>query len=110
MVSISNGNRITDEQIKSMELAGFKRWTKGEYDRLYINADRLGLDVDYYKTGNICYATWKGEKISNTRAGEMLYSTKVFVDATNGEVVASGTWRDKLGEAARELAEKALAE
>ena len=108
MANISNGNKITDEQIKSLEGAGFKRWTKGGFDRLYINADKIGLDVDYYKTGNICYATWKGEKISNARAGEMIYRTKVFIDVTTGEIVASGIWQDKLSEAAYEHAEKAI--
>lgn len=51
--------------IKKFEDAGFKRWTKGGYDRLYIDATACGLEYDTYKSGNISSATFNGEAISN---------------------------------------------
>lgn len=80
---------MTAEMIQMHENAGFKRWTKGSFDRLYIDAATLGLCVDMYKTGNISSATFKGKKISNSLAKEILAS-KVFVDVTSGKLNTSG--------------------
>ena len=76
---------MTEEIIKRLEDLGFKRWEKNGLDRLYINAKDIGLECDYYKTGNVHYATFRGEHISNTRAREMLCS-KTFVDVKTGKV------------------------
>lgn len=75
---------MTNEMIAKYEGMGFKRWTKGDMDRLYINAKELGLECEYYKTGNVSYAEFKGEKISNSRATEML-AAKTYIDIKTGK-------------------------
>jgi hypothetical protein len=74
---------VTDEIIAKLESAGFARWTKGRFDRLYINAESYGVEFDYYKTGNIrsCYAF--GERVSNSE-GYRFGSTKVYIDLADG--------------------------
>jgi len=79
--------KLNDTQIKALEEKGFKRWTKGTMDRLYINAETLGLEVDRYKTGNVSSAYYRGERISNTRGSAMLY-TKTYIDITTGKLVS----------------------
>ena len=74
-----------DAMIQKLEEAGFKRWTKGAHDRLYINATSLGLEYETYKSGSIRSATFNGEEISNSRAGRML-AMKMYIDVTTGEL------------------------
>ena len=74
-----------DAMIQKLEEAGFKRWTKGTYDRLYINATSLGLEYETYKSGSIRSATFNGEEISNSRASRML-AMKMYIDVTTGEL------------------------
>lgn len=76
---------MTQERIEELERKGFKRWTKGNIDRLYINAAQLGLDCTFYKTGNISGATFHGASISNAEAGRMK-AAKTFVDIKTGKV------------------------
>ena len=76
---------LTDEKIKELEAKGFKRWSKAGKDRLYINASVLGLVCEYYKTGNIKDAYFKGESISNSEARRMK-EAKTFVDIVTGKV------------------------
>ena len=76
---------INAETIAKLEAAGFKRWTKNGMDRLYVNTTTLGLEVDYYKTGNVSRATWQGELISNAD-GRRLLSSKVWIDVKTGEL------------------------
>ena len=69
--------------IDALEKKGFRRWTKGDMDRLYFNIERSGhMDVDYYKTGNISHAAIDGEEISHRFAGQIL-SVKCFIDLKN---------------------------
>ena len=75
----------SDAMIQKLEEAGFKRWTKGTHDRLYINATSLGLKYETYKSGSIRSATFNGEEISNSRAGRML-AMKMYIDVTTGEL------------------------
>ena len=70
---------MTESMIQKLEEKGFKRWQKGNFDRLYINAKSLGLECDYYKTGNVSSAWLNGEKISNCQAKKMLCS-KTYID------------------------------
>ena len=74
-----------DAMIQKLEEAGFKRWTKDTYDRLYINATSLGLEYETYKSGSIRSATFNGEEISNSRAGRML-AMKMYIDVATGEL------------------------
>lgn len=85
--------------IEALEAKGFKRWQKAGYDRMYINATTLGLDLDYYKSGNVCYAEWKGEKISNSW-GRSLKVAKTYLDLKTGKVHST---ESILKEAAEEL-------
>ena len=76
---------MTAELITKLEQNGFNRWTKGNLDRLYINAAQLGLVCTYYKTGNISSATFRGESISNCKARKMKAS-KTFIDLKSDTV------------------------
>lgn len=92
---------MTDARIQKLEQIGFKRWTKGNMDRLYINAEQLGLDCAYYKTGNISGADFKGERISNSEAYRMK-AAKTYIDIKTGVLHSTHTI---LKEAAEQLAE-----
>ena len=93
---------MTEERIKELEEKGFKRWTKGNLDRLYINASQLGLVCEYYKTGNISDAEFDGVQISNSRAYKMK-GAKTYVDIKTGTVHSTDEW---LKEKAEELLEE----
>lgn len=83
---------------------GGSRWTKGDHDRVYLNnwAELAGLEADYYKSGNICFATYQGEGISNSEARRILGSLdKVWFDTATGKLhcrfgYASSTDRDQV--------------
>lgn len=94
---------MTDTMIAKLEEFGFKRWQKGNYDRLYINASDLGLVCEHYKTGNIHYAEFKGEHISNSRARAMEYA-KTYIEVKTGKLYSD---HDLLKETAQELIEQA---
>ncbi|MGO1442601.1 MAG: hypothetical protein ACTHWD_00210 [Lactobacillus delbrueckii] len=69
--------------IEALEKKGFRRWTKGDMDRLYFNIEKSGhMEVDHYKTGNISYAAIDGEEVSHRFAGQIL-SVKCFIDLKN---------------------------
>jgi len=91
---------LTEERINELTEKGFKRWTKGNIDRLYINASQLGLDCAHYKTGNISSATFQGEGISNSHARRM-YAAKTYIDIKTGRVTSDD---DTLKRAAERLA------
>jgi hypothetical protein len=85
---------LNEKMIMKLEDAGFKRWTKGDYDRLYIDATACGLECDTYKSGNISSATFNGESISNARAGRMK-AMKMYVDIATGEFHAEHAYGAK---------------
>lgn len=69
----------TAEQIEAI---GGRRWSKSDGTlRVYINtevwAPMVGLEIDYYKSGNIQHAALNGEKISNSKAYK-LTAIKVY--------------------------------
>lgn len=97
---------LTDSQITKLEKNGFNRWTKGDYDRLYINATQLGLKCTYYKTGSIDLAYFNDELISNAE-GYRLKGAKTYVDVATGEVCST---RDDLKDAAEALVKSLLAD
>lgn len=77
--------------IETMTAIGGNRWTKAGHDRVYLNdwATLAGLDIERYKSGNICSATWQGETISNSQAYKLLGSIdKVWFDAADGKLHA----------------------
>lgn len=96
---------MTEENIKELERLGFKRWTKGNMDRMYVNASTLGLECEYYKTGNISSATFCGERVSNCQARSMK-AAKTYVDVSNGSIHSDNdTLKDKVVEIMEGLSE-----
>lgn len=101
---------MKQQLIEALEKKGFNRWTKGTMDRLYINPTRLGLELGYYKTGNVSDAYLNGERISNTSGREMKAS-KCYIDIATGECVSNydvfiEAMQALLAEAEAELAEE----
>lgn len=90
---------MTENMINKLVAMGCNRWTKGNHDRLYINADLLGVECDFYKSGNISSAWFRGEKISNAQALRYL-GGKTYIEVATGEVHSD---YDALADAAREL-------
>lgn len=86
-MTITTNTRITDKQIEALQNIGFRRWTKYGKDRLYANAEAIGLELDYYNTGNISNAIMNGEQISNCQARKIL--SKIdggYIDVATGKV------------------------
>lgn len=93
---------MNEKMIEKLTTKGFTRWTKGKYDRMYINAKDLGLVCEYYKTGNIHTAEFQGYYISNSEAYRMK-AAKTYIDVATEEV--SSTNSDLEAAAAAILAE-----
>lgn len=89
-----------EAMIKRLETLGFRRWTKYGKDRMYIDPEYLGFECDTYKTGNISWAAFKGERISNNHAKDYRYA-KTYLDLDSMKMHSD---RDDLREAAEELA------
>lgn len=85
--------------IAKLEEKGFKRWTKGNLDRMYVNASQLGLVCSYYKSGNISDAEFCGKPISNCEARRMK-AAKTFIDVYAGDAHSDNR---TLAQAAEEL-------
>lgn len=86
-MTITTDTRITDEQIEALQGMGFRRWTKYGKDRLYANAEAIGLELDYYKTGNISDAMLNGEQISNCKARKILSAIDGgYIDILTGKI------------------------
>lgn len=79
------------ERIEELESKGFKRWQKGTMDRMYINASSLGLECDYYKTGNIRSASFNGHDVSNSE-GYRIKAAKTYIDLVKGELVSDNDY------------------
>ena len=91
---------MTENRINELVEKGFNRWTKGNFDRLYINASTLGLECEYYKTGNINHAYFNGEHISNCEAYRMK-AAKTYIDIKTEKLYSDNL---NLKRAAAELA------
>lgn len=108
---------LTTKQIAGLEAKGFKRWTKGDMDRLYVDMDALGLNLSRYKSGNVSRAEWCGEKVSNAEGGR-INDSKVYVDVATGELVVQDrskiAWEyfdaPSIEDKARELYDEVMAE
>lgn len=76
--------------VAKLEEMGANRWTKYGKDRLYFggSCEAFGLVTESYKNGAISYAEFKGEKISNKKAGEMGYSfSNIYLDLVEMQLV-----------------------
>lgn len=71
-----------------------KAWeTSDGQVRVYLNGwkDVCGVEMDYYKTGNLRWATYKGESVSNGWGTRNLMYTKVWIDQ-GGRIHVDGTY------------------
>lgn len=82
---------LNERNIRAYEAKGAHRWTKGNHDRLYIDAKLLGLECECYNTGNIKSATWCGERISNSDA-RRIKGSSVYIDVNTGELHVDTTF------------------
>ena len=90
---------MTDTMITKLEAKGGKRWIKGNMDRMYFNATAIGLELEYYKTGNIRDASFRGTGLSNSMGGRYK-AAKTYIDLATGDVHSDF---DCLADAVREL-------
>ena len=97
---------IREDEIEAFLKRGFRRYNPDNIDRLYINSRNLGLDCAFYDTGNIKYAEFNGQQISNGRAKEMR-SAKTYVDVKTGRVFGDRKFPE-LKRACEELVEEIL--
>lgn len=94
------------ERIDELVALGFNRWQKGSMDRLYINANMLGLVVTYRRTGTISAAWFNGDEISNSEAYRMK-GAKTFIDVKTGLLYGDN---EQLCKAAAKLARVEMAD
>lgn len=88
--------KMTENMIKKLEAKGFKRWTKGEHDRLYANVEDFGLELHHYNSGNISGATLNGEKISNSYGAEIKRNTSIYINVNDGELYLTDRANDEI--------------
>ena len=67
-------------------------WIKGGFHRIYFGREALrkiiGLELNFYNTGNVSSAYQDGELISNTKANKLMLRTdfsSIFFDVNSGE-------------------------
>ncbi|MBQ1450669.1 MAG: hypothetical protein IIZ12_07055 [Eggerthellaceae bacterium] len=103
--------KLNEKQIEKLEANGFNRWTKGSFDRLYINCANYGCEFEYYNTGNIRHAYFNGELVSNSE-GRRFKGTKAFIDVTTGElhIDTATDYEREIREAVEAIIANALAE
>lgn len=79
---------LTKNQIEQMERKGFKYWTSGDKERLYINPWQIdGVQTNWKKTGKKTVSI-DGEELSYTKSALFgPYGAKSYVDVKTGEVV-----------------------
>ena len=95
----------TPMMAKAIELGG-REWTARDGSvRIYLNGWQglVGLKVDYYKSGNISSAAYKGERVSNAAASGLL-CVRAYVDASGLHIgTTTGTGRYVLPDMAAAL-------
>ncbi|MBX9936074.1 MAG: hypothetical protein K2Y10_05730 [Burkholderiaceae bacterium] len=86
------------ESIESRLVAiGGKAWVAGDKNRIYFNnlAELLGLECEFYKTGNVSCALLDGKVISNSKGSNLFRQCrqgKVWFEA--GEFHSTGMHED----------------
>ena len=64
-----------------------KVWEKNGLKRLYLDPTKMGLNLGYYKTGNIKDSNINGEVISHSEARKILGGAeKAYIDLNTGEI------------------------
>jgi len=88
---------MTNEKIKALENKGFKRWTKGDKDRLYIKAWNLpNVKTIWKKNGKKCVEI-NGEELSYTKSNEINY-TAIYIDLADDSIHVESSFADVLTE------------
>lgn len=84
--------KMTTTSIREkLEGIGGKYWEKGELKRIYFNDLREiygGIEVSFYKTGNVSTARLDGEKTSNSYMRGLLWDLrhgKLYYDLTDNK-------------------------
>ncbi len=100
---------LTEKDVADLESKGFKRWARGDYDRLYLNYWNYGLKLEFYKSGNISHAEFQGETVSHAE-GYRLKESKVYIDVKTGELVVqtASDFEDEIRAAAEKVIEDAI--
>lgn len=84
---------MNEQQIEQLKKMG-SEWEQHGRHRIYFNdlAAWYGLDVSYYNTGNVSYATLDGERISNSEARRIMarLAGKVYYDFADGKFYGRG--------------------
>lgn len=90
--------KLSEKQIEALEKKGFRRWTKGDYDRLYINVIKL---PGVY--GSSSELEIDGDKLSRTKSWKVS-NAKIWIDVATAEVHAEAAYHeDFLKSAAKKL-------
>jgi hypothetical protein len=89
-----------EEMIQRLEGLGFKRWTKGNMDRMYVNATMLGFTYDTNRYGKLQRSYFNGEEVGNCE-GRKYLAAKTYLDLNTMEMISD---RGDLRQAALELA------
>ena len=77
--------KLSEKQIEALEKKGFRRWTKGDHDRLYIDAWNLpGIVTNWKKKGKKTI-TVEGEELSYGKSLDVTYA-KIWIDLKTLEV------------------------
>ena len=96
---------MNEKMIAKLESKGFGRWTKGNMDRLYINAQYLGYEPETASAA----AKLHGEYISKSEARRVT-GAKTYIDLKDDSLHSDGYWNDDLKNAAQALIDEAAAE
>ncbi len=85
------------EIIAKLRALGGRLWEKGSYKRIYFSPrlvyENMGLNVQYYNTGNVSGATLAGERISNSEARRIIQALddcKIYYDLMDGKIYYRG--------------------
>lgn len=91
---------LTEETIAKLEGKGFRRWTKGNLDRLYINPKSYGVTYTYYANNKVSGGTFQGTEFGAYEA-RRFETTKAYIDVKTGELVitTSTDYEDEIREA-----------
>ena len=83
---------LSNAQIYALEAVGFKRWTKGNHDRLYINArDIPDIHIEYHKYANRPpRVSCDNETYGCGKSACIIYS-KTYIDVKTGELTSDNT-------------------
>lgn len=82
-------------KIEILKQIGGSEWKKDGKHRVYFNdlGKWYGIETERYNTGNICGATFRGKRMSNSQAKKelsKLMDCKVWYDATDGKFYRKG--------------------